>query len=162
MRARSHNRMTVDRVLTPLALGLIAALGLALLLASFWLGAPQQDVVDLVRYLLLSGMVSTGLGAAGVFWLRRGHVRLWMQLALTFLFGVAATIFNIYLTASLMFLSQHDLPLLVLLLAFAAMLSLGLGAALTSALAQRVAILEYQINSLDEKIKDSSVHQRSS
>ncbi len=40
-----------------------------------------------------------------------------------------------------MFISQHDFPLLVLLLLFAAAVSLGLGYALSQALAQRVAAL---------------------
>lgn len=129
------------RLVMPLMLGFLVALGLALVLADTWMGAPQRDVLDLVQYLLVSGAVSLGLGAVGVLWLRRGHLRLWLQLVLTFLFGVAAAMFNIYLTASLMFISEHDLPLLVLLLTFAAVISIGLGYALARALAQRVATI---------------------
>ncbi len=54
------------RTIVPLGLGLLIALGLALLLAVGWMGAPGHDVVDLVRYLMISGAISIGLGAAGL------------------------------------------------------------------------------------------------
>ena len=120
---------------------LLVALALALLLAVSWLGAPGQDVIDLVRYLITSGAISLVLGAAGVAWLRRGNGRLWLQVSLVYTLGVALALFNVFLTARLMFISNHDLLLLVLLLAFATLVSLGLGVALSRELAMRVAAL---------------------
>ncbi len=130
------------RTIVPLVGGLLVALGLALLLAVGWLGAPGQDVADLARYLALSGLVSLAPGVAGVWWLRRGPGRLWLKIALVCTLGVVIALFNVFLTARLMFISsEHDLPLLVLLLLFAAVVSLGLGAATAGALAQRVTAL---------------------
>jgi signal transduction histidine kinase len=130
------------RTLVPIGLGLLIALGLALLLAVGWMGAPGKDVAALLRYLLTSGAISLGLGAAGLIWLRRGRGRLWLQVAVTYVLGVAIALLNIFLTANLMFISEsHDLPLLVLLLLFVAVVSLGLGYALAQALAQRMAAL---------------------
>jgi signal transduction histidine kinase len=127
------------RSLLPLMLGLLSALGLALLLAIAWLGAPDQDIIDLVGYLLLSGLISVGVGAAALAWLRNRRGRIWQQITLAFTVGVAIALFNVFLTARLMFISaDHDLVLLVLLLAFAAVVSLALGATLAGALAQRV------------------------
>jgi signal transduction histidine kinase len=127
------------RSLLPLSLGLLIALGLALLLAIAWLGAPGQAVVDLIGYLLLSGLLSVGVGTGALIWLRRGRGRMWQQVTLAFTVGVAIALFNVFLTARLMFISaDHDLTLLVLLLAFAAVVSLTLGATLAAALAQRV------------------------
>jgi signal transduction histidine kinase len=60
---------------------------------------------------------------------------------LTYMLGVGIALLNIFLTAQLMFISKHDLPLLVLLLLFAAVMSLGLSYALSRALAQRVTAL---------------------
>lgn len=121
----------------PLALGL----GLALLLAVGWLGAPGGDVVDLLIYLLTSGTISLAAGIGGAAWLRRGRGPLWFQVTLAFLLGVAVALFNIFLTARLMFISQHDQLLLMLLLLFAAVISIGLGALLADGIARRVAAL---------------------
>jgi two-component system, OmpR family, sensor histidine kinase SaeS len=134
---------SLRRLLAPVGLGLLVALGLALLLAIGWMGAPSQDVADLVSYLMVSGVISLGLGAAGLAWLRRGRVRIWLQVTLTYILGVGIALLNIYLTAKLMFISQHDFPLLILLLLFAAVVSLGLGYALSQALAQRVTALHH-------------------
>src|SRR5689334_15055476 len=116
---------SLQRTLVPIGLGLLIALGLALLLAVGWMGAPMRDVADLVSYLLTSGGISLGLGAAGLIWLRRGRGRIWLQVTLAYVLGVGIALLNIFLTANLMFISEsHDLPLLVLLLLFAAVVSL--------------------------------------
>ena len=131
--------MTLQRSVLPLGIGFVIALSLALLLAVGWLGAPNQDVVDLLRYLLTSGLISLGLGLMGLAWLRRGQSRLWVQVTLTYTLGVVIALFNIFLTAQLMFISaDHDLVLLVLLLAFAAVISLALGYTLARVMSQRV------------------------
>jgi signal transduction histidine kinase len=99
-------------------------------------------MVDLARYLLVSGAISLGCGAAGLAWFRRGQVRLWLQVTLTFCLGLIVAILNIFVTANLMFISKdHDLPLLILLMLFAAVVSLALGYALAQALAGRVTAL---------------------
>jgi signal transduction histidine kinase len=130
------------RTLIPLGFGLLAALALALLLAVGWLGAPRQDVIELLRYLLFSGLVSLGAGAGALAWLRGGRGRLWQQMTAAYSVGLAIAIFNVLLTARLMFISaDHDLILLVLLLLFAAVVSLTLGATLAGTLAERVVAL---------------------
>src|SRR4029079_15421921 len=107
------------RSLAPLGLGVLIALGIALLLAIGWLGARGQDMLELTYYLLASGAISLGCGALGLAWFRRGQVRLWLQVTLTFCLGISIAILNIFLTANLMFISKdHDLPLLVLLMLF--------------------------------------------
>jgi signal transduction histidine kinase len=150
--------LLLRRAILSLGLGLLIALGLALLLAVGWMGAPGQDVAALVRYLLTSGAISLGLGAAGLLWLRRGRARLWLQVALTYVLGVGIAQLNIFLTANLMFISEsHDLPLLVLLLLFAVVVSLGLGYALSQALAQRMAALNQGARALAEGDLDARV-----
>ncbi len=136
--------LPLRRTLVPLGIGFLIALGLALLLAVGWLGAPRKDVADLMSYLLTSGAISLGIGAGGLLWLRRGRGRLWLQITLTYVLGISIALLNIYLTADLMFISEeHDLPLLILLLLFAAVVSLGLGFALSQTLAQRVTALHH-------------------
>src|SRR5262245_18989171 len=140
---------SLRRTLVPLGLGLLIALGLALLLAIGWLGARGKDVMELVAYLLTSGAISLGIGAVALAWLRRGRGRLWLQVSLTYVLGVGIAMLNIFLTANLMFISDnHDLPLLVLLLLFAAVVSLALGYVLAQALAQRVTALHQGAHAL--------------
>lgn len=122
---------------------LIPALGLGLvtLLAVIWVRTPAADMVRLVGALFATALASVGLGMAGMRWLRRGKVRIWLQVTLTYLFGVGVALLNILLTAQLMLLSNQDLPLLVLLILCAALIAVGLGMALARVFAQRVAAL---------------------
>jgi len=137
------------RSLAPFGLGILIALGIALLLAIGWLGVRGEDMIELARYLLVSSAISLGCGALGLAWFRRGQVRLWVQVTLTFTLGLAVAILNIFLTANLMFISKdHDLPLLILLMLFAATVSLALGYALAQALAQRVTALHHGARAL--------------
>jgi signal transduction histidine kinase len=140
--AGTPNTSSLRKPVLSLGLGLFAALGLALVLAMVWMEAPRQDLADLVRYLLFSGFVSLGPGALAIWWLQGGRGKLWQQVSVAFSLGIGIALFNIFLTARLMFISaDHDLLLLVLLLLFAAVVSLTLGYILARALAQRVITL---------------------
>jgi signal transduction histidine kinase len=133
--------LPLKRSLAPFGMGLLA-LGLALLLAVGWMGVRGRDMAELTLYLVVSLGLSLGIGALGLAWLRRAQVRLWLQVTLTYMLGILVAILNIFLTAQLMFISSnHDLPLLILLLLFAAVVSLALGFALAQALARRVIAL---------------------
>ena len=141
--------LPLRRSLAPLGLALLVGLGLALLLAIGWLGVRGQDMAELMLYLLLSGGLSLLIGALALTWFRHGRVALWLQVTLTFTFGLAAAILNILLTANLMFISKdHDLPLLILLMLFAATVSLALGYALAASLSQRVTALRQGASAL--------------
>lgn len=146
------------RTLAPLGFGLLAALGLALLLAIGWLGVRGRAMTDLMLYLLTSGAISLGLGTLGVAWFRRGLVPLWLQVTLTYMLGILVAILNIFLTARLMFISSdHDLPLLLLLMLFAAVVSLALGYALAQALARRVSALQHGAQAIANGALDTHV-----
>jgi signal transduction histidine kinase len=141
--------LTLRRSVFWLSSGLFLALALALLLAVGWMGAPGNDVRDLLSYLLISGAISIALGIAAVLWMRRGHGRLWLQISVTYCLGVGIALFNVFLTAQLMFISaDHDLVLLVLLLGFAAVVSIALGYALSRTIAQRVDALCLVVESI--------------
>jgi signal transduction histidine kinase len=145
----NRQQLTFQRAIVPLTMGLLLALALALLLAITWLNAPGRDIADLVQYLLTSGAISLVLGLGGLAWLRRGYGPIWLQVTLTYALGIIIAFFNVYLTAQLMFFNQdHDLQLLVLLLLFAAVVSITLGATLARALAQRVSALHQGAHAL--------------
>ncbi len=123
-------------------LGLLIALGLAIGLAALWFQAPATELFALLISLLLTGILSIGLGIAGVTWLRRGRVPIWLQVTLTSLFGVGVALCNILITAQLMFISTTDLPLLALLMLVAAVIATGLSMALARVFAQRISALQ--------------------
>ena len=104
---------------------LLVAIVAVLVVADRLLGAPRRDLELLAWFLTASGVVSLVLGtlvirlASGRF----GSVN--TRLALAYGVGLLVAIVNVLTTSALMFLSAHDLTLLLLLLAFAAVISLA-------------------------------------
>jgi signal transduction histidine kinase len=113
---------------------LLVAIVAALVVADRILGAPRRDLELLASFLTASGVVSLGIGALAVRWAagRFGSVR--MRLALAYGIGLLVALINVLTTSALMFLSAHDLTLLLLLLAFAAVISLTFAYAVAAAL----------------------------
>ncbi|HYN87913.1 MAG TPA: ATP-binding protein [Ardenticatenaceae bacterium] len=116
---------------------LVAGLVLALAVTAFVLGAPRSDVVDLLRFLLLSSLPSLLVGF-GLFALLRARLRLRGQIVLTHALGLTIVLANVIVTARLMFISPHDLALLAVLLIFAAILSLAVGVTLAASLTRNL------------------------
>ncbi|MGH2442068.1 MAG: sensor histidine kinase [Chloroflexota bacterium] len=97
---------------------LAVGLALSLLLLVSWLRAPQHHVVVAVQYLLVSGVVSLGLGVVGLFAASRYAPTLGIKIALAALFGSAAALINILVTPLLMFSERSDKYLLVITLLY--------------------------------------------
>lgn len=133
---------TTTQIVTASWLSLLLGLGLALILAVVWLHTSPAELVTLIASLLVTGLLSISLGIAGVTWLRRGRVPIWLQVALTALFGMGVALCNILITAQLMFISTSDLPLLALLMLVAAVIAAGLSVALSRVFAQRISALQ--------------------
>jgi signal transduction histidine kinase len=120
--------------------GLVVALVAALLLTLVMLRPPSKDIQDLVVFLLISGGVSIVLGAIG-FRLGLGTrlPSLALTMALVYLVGVAVVGVNVIYTAANMFLSrEHDLPLLIVLLLFSAVISLFFAVFLAQSMVSRL------------------------
>ena len=108
-----------------MAATLLVAIVAVLVIADRLLGAPRSDLESLAWFLTGSGVVSLGVGAL-VIRLASGRVgSVTLRLALAYGVGVLVAIVNVLTTSALMFLSAHDLTLLLLLLAFAAVISLA-------------------------------------
>lgn len=102
-----------------LALALLAAFVIAMLMVIVTLNPPQADIQQLVFFMLGTG----GTTLAIVYWLyRRGLVQWfsslrWTLLTITIL-TVALVFINVFVTAQLMFISEHDLILTTALLVY--------------------------------------------
>ncbi len=101
---------------------------LALALAVWWLGAPINDLQLLAQILVASEILSLALGW-GIYRLsqRQRFASVHLKIALTFALGLGITVLNIVFVSIPMFLSKHDSTLLLILLAFAALVALGFG-----------------------------------
>jgi signal transduction histidine kinase len=89
----------------------------------------------------LSGLASFVLGYGGLALVMRWRGGLGVTFAVGHVLGVVVVLINVVVTAILMFLSQHDLGVLGLLLFFAAVLSIFFGASQGQLLADSIAVL---------------------
>jgi signal transduction histidine kinase len=124
----------------PLLVGatLLVAIVVVLVVAERIVGAPRGDLELLATFLTASGVLSLVLGALLIRWAggRIGSVRL--RLALAYGVGLLVAIVNVFTTSALMFLNTHDLTLLIMLLAFAAVISLAFAYAVASVLTTQI------------------------
>lgn len=125
-------------LLITLACMFLAQLG-ALYFVTQMLNPPAEDVYLLVLFMSGSGVL-TVLLAFGMF--RRGRTR-WIPnlrwaLQLGVLITIALVLLNVWVTAQLMFISQHDLILTVALLGFAGVTAFTFGLYVALMLSERI------------------------
>lgn len=106
----------------------LLALALTLGLVFIYMRPPVGDLTSLLQLLSLTGLASAALGYAlhrmGVW---RRLPSLGVSITLGYLFAAGLTLLNVWLTARLMFINEHDFVLGTLLLVFAAVISVGFG-----------------------------------
>jgi signal transduction histidine kinase len=132
-----------------LSLALRYALGVMLVLAvslgAFYLlmAPPMAELGLMTQFLLITASVSSlaGFLAYRLGWMNYSPTLRWNLLA-GYAIASILTFFNVWLTARLMFASQHDLLLAVVLLVFAAGMAMVLGYFYSSALAERISKVE--------------------
>ena len=133
-----------------LAATLVVAVVLALMAADHLLGAPHHDLELLAWFLTGSAALSLGLGALAIRW-AGGHIgSVRRRLALAFGVGLLVALVNILTTSALMFLSPHDLSLLLLLLVFAGVISVAFAYAVAGMLTNQIETLSVAANRLAE------------
>ena len=103
---------------------LVCALAIALALAFLVFGMSGQDIGLISLYLLLSGSLSLALGSGAAFLAFRTSLGIRHKVALAGAIGSVVALVNVLVTALVMFLSSHDLALLVVLSLFSLIISL--------------------------------------
>jgi signal transduction histidine kinase len=125
------------------ALGVVFVLMLSLGVFYLLMNPPMKELGLMSAFLLVTALVS---GLSGFMAYRLGWMNYSPTLRLNLLAGYAIasvlTFFNVWLTARLMFASQHDLLLAVVLLVFAAGMAMVLGYFYSNALAGRISNVE--------------------
>ncbi|MGH2522157.1 MAG: histidine kinase dimerization/phospho-acceptor domain-containing protein, partial [Anaerolineales bacterium] len=118
-------------------LGILAALSLTVVMVVAVMRPPPEDVANLALLFALTGSASAIIGFVSyrLGWWRRLH-RLHQTLTLGYLLAALLTLLNVWLTARLMFINEHDLTLAGLLLLFAGGISVSFGYFLSVSLTQ--------------------------
>jgi len=147
------------RLTQPLSfvLGVLLVLMFSLLIFNLIMSPPAADLRQMGLFLSITAVISV---AAGYLVYRMGWASLTPSIRWVLLGGYALssllTFLNVYLTARLMFASQHDLLLATVLLIFAGGIAMVLGFFLSSTLTDRIQRLEraaLQISNGDLDVK---------
>ena len=136
----SPNRLPLSIRFT-LGVALIVALSLGVF--KLLMGPDLKEVALMAGFLAVTALVSAlaGYGSYRLGWIDRSPTIRWSLLGVYALSSVL-TFFNVWLTARLMFTSQHDLLLATVLLVFAGGMAMALGYFLSSALTDRLRLLD--------------------
>ncbi len=124
-------------------LSVTVVLAVSLLIFTLLLKPPAADISHMTFFLLVTAFVSSlaGFAAYRLGWLNFAPTLRWALVA-SYAFSSLLTFFNVWLTAKLMFASEHDLMLATVLLVFAAGMAMTLGFFLAGALTRRIQLLE--------------------
>lgn len=133
------------RYLLGVLLILAVTLGVFVLLMS----PPLEELRLMALFLLITALVSSAIGYAAyrLGWLTNSPTLRW-TLLVGYAISSALTFFNVWFSAQMMFASQHDLLLAVVLLVFAGGMAMALGYFLSSTLTDRIGQLKNAADSL--------------
>jgi signal transduction histidine kinase len=127
------------------------AVTLALALAAFYLlmRPPMRDLELMTLFLSITAVISIGVGygAYRLDWISHAPRISWVLLG-SYGLSSALTFVNVWITARLMFASQHDLMLGTVLLLFAGGIAMSLGYFLSTALTSRILTLGHAAKQL--------------
>ena len=119
--------------------GVVLTMGLTLAIFARLMRPPLQDFGTLAAYLSITAALSIAVGhfAYRWNWLSRSP-RLSLVLLGSYALSSVLTFINVWVTAALMFLNQHDLILGTVLLLFAGGIAMSLGYYLSASLTDRI------------------------
>jgi signal transduction histidine kinase len=132
-------------------LSVILVLAVSLAIFMLLMKPPMVDLSLMTEFLIITALVSSlaGFSAYRLGWLNYMPT-LRLALLLSYAISSVLTFFNVWLTARLMFASEHDLRLATVLLIFAGGMAMTLGFFLASALTNRIRLLEKASRKLAE------------
>jgi signal transduction histidine kinase len=136
LKVEAARRNSAPRLLV-YVLSIAAALALTVALAVTIMRPPLGDLMELALLFAITGSGSAFIGFVSHrlgWWRRLGSLR--QTLTLGYVIAAGLTLLNVWLTARLMFINDHDLALAGLLLLFAGGISVSFGYFLSASIAQ--------------------------
>lgn len=141
---------------TPLTLrfaaGVLLALAIALAVFYFVMQPQQRDLAYMAVFLTFTSAITIAAGytAYRLGWISRAPSLRWALLS-TYILSSLLTFINVWITARLMFVSEHDLLLATILLLFASGIAVALGAFFAETLFRRIEILRHAVRGLEDE-----------
>jgi signal transduction histidine kinase len=119
----------------------IVAVTLGIFTLVMW--PPMKDIANLALYLSLTALVSAVIGYLAYYlgWIHMSPTLRWTLLG-GYILASVLTFFNVWFSAQMMFSSQHDLLLAIVLLVFAGGMATVLGYFLSGTITQRIQLLK--------------------
>ncbi|MCB9137721.1 MAG: HAMP domain-containing protein [Caldilineaceae bacterium] len=138
--------------------GVAGTLALTLLVFTLVMRPPAGEFQNMVLFLSVTAFISFGVVylAYRLGWVRRTPSLKW-TLVLSYGLASLLTFINVWVTARLMFLNQHDLTLATILLLFAAGIAIALGYVLATALTDSIAALNQGATAIAQGRLDARV-----
>lgn len=132
-------------------LSILAACALTIAMVSLVMRPPLNDLKQLALFFTATGSASAVIGFVShrLGWWRRMR-SLNQTLTLGYLLAAGITLFNVWITARLMFINAHDLTLAGLLLLFAGGISVSFGYFLSSSITQAIHDLVRRVDRIGE------------
>jgi signal transduction histidine kinase len=145
--SRPQSRLTLR-----FAAAVLITMGLALTIFQVIMQPDSRELLLMVLFLSVTSGITliSGYLAYRSGWINRAP-SLRASLLATYLIGAALSFLNIWLTARLMFVSQHDLILGTILLLFASGIAVALGAYFSEALTARIRRLRLAVREVREQ-----------
>ena len=146
-----HENPAIPRTTMPLRfiLGVVLIVALSLLLFNILMRPASSDLGLMALFLSVTAVVSiiAGYGAYRLGWMNRSPTLLWTLLG-GYALSSLLTFLNVWMTANLMFTSDHDLGLATVLLIYAGGIAMVLGYFLANTLTQRIRQLDQAARSI--------------
>ncbi len=124
-------------------LGILAILAFSLVIFVWVMRPPMEDLRAMARFLTFTAVISVLVGylAYRLGWMERSPS---LHLTLMGMYALASVLafINVWVTATLMFLNQHDLRLATVLLVFAGGIAMVFGYFLSSAITDRLQAIQ--------------------
>lgn len=130
-------------MLARLAIGILSILAISLVFFKLLMSPPTNELGLMALFLGITALVSAlvGYGAYRMGWVHLSPTLRWTLLG-GYVLASLLTFFNVWFSAELMFASQHDLLLAIVLLVFAGGIATILGYFLSSTVTERIHLLQ--------------------
>jgi signal transduction histidine kinase len=126
-----------------LVLGVLLTLAISLVFFNMLMAPPSSELGLMALFLGITAFVSAlaGLAAYRFGWINSSPTLRWTLLG-GYALSIILTFFNVWFSAQLMFASEHDLLLAIVLLVFAGGIAMILGYFLSSTVTERIDLLK--------------------
>lgn len=126
------------------AIGVVLIVALSLFIFYMVMNPPANEIFLMAGFLSITASVSTlaGYAAYRIGWIRFSPTIRWTLLG-AYALSSLLTFLNVWMTARLMFASQHDLLLATVLLVFAGGIAMVLGYFFSTAITDRIEVIDH-------------------